>query len=123
MIFIKNFYVDKNIKLTVLYFLNKFNGLSLALSKNILALLFIGEKTMLNDLTLKHYITLNQIIDNNFVVNEDAKRRVKDSINNLREKRCYRGERHRLGLPVRGQRTRTNAKTAKSRSYKRKKKV
>jgi len=55
------------------------------------------------------------IIDNNYVVEGSLRRQVTQNIGRLRDIRCYRGERHRRGLPVRGQRTKTNARTRKGR--------
>ncbi len=56
---------------------------------------------------------LNQIIENNFVVEGALRRQVSQNIQRLREIRSHRGDRHRRGLPVRGQRTQTNARTRK----------
>ena len=57
--------------------------------------------------------TLNQIIETNYVVEGALRRQVQQNIARLRDIRCYRGDRHRRGLPVRGQRTQTNARTRK----------
>jgi len=56
---------------------------------------------------------LNQIIDASYVVEGALRRQMQQNITRLRDIRCYRGERHRRGLPVRGQRTKTNARTRK----------
>jgi small subunit ribosomal protein S13 len=58
---------------------------------------------------------LTHIIDNNFIVEGALRRQTSQNISRLRDIRCYRGERHRRGLPVRGQRTQTNARTRKGR--------
>ncbi len=55
------------------------------------------------------------IIDSNYIVEGALRRQVAQNIGRLRDIRCYRGFRHRTGLPVRGQRTRTNARTRKGR--------
>lgn len=55
------------------------------------------------------------IIDNGYVVEGALRRQVSQNISRLRDIRCYRGDRHRRGLPVRGQRTQTNARTRKGR--------
>ena len=55
------------------------------------------------------------IIDANYVVEGALRRQVQQNIGRLRDIRCYRGDRHRRGLPVRGQRTKTNARTRKGR--------
>ena len=56
---------------------------------------------------------LNHLIENNHVVEGALRRQTQQNIGRLRDTRCYRGDRHRRGLPVRGQRTRTNARTRK----------
>lgn len=66
-----------------------------------------------NTLTEDDLSRIAQIIDNNYVVEGALRRQVGQNIGRLRDIRCYRGERHRRGLPVRGQRTQTNARTRK----------
>ena len=56
---------------------------------------------------------INEIIDSNFVVEGALRRSVQQNIQRLKDVRSYRGERHRRGLPTRGQRTRSNARTRK----------
>jgi len=58
---------------------------------------------------------LNQTIENNYIVEGALRRQVQQNIARLRDIRCYRGERHRRGLPAHGQRTKTNARTRKGR--------
>lgn len=65
------------------------------------------------DLTEEQVALLGSIIDRNYVVEGELKRAVLGNIARLRDIRCYRGSRHRSHLPVRGQRTRTNARTRK----------
>jgi len=67
------------------------------------------------DLTEDQLATLQGIIDSNFVTEGALRRQVQQNISRLRDIRCYRGDRHRRGLPVHGQRTRTNARTRKGR--------
>ncbi len=55
------------------------------------------------------------VLDNNYIVEGALRRQVGQNVSRLRDIRCYRGERHRRGLPVNGQRTRTNARTRKGR--------
>ena len=66
-----------------------------------------------NTLTEDDLAQIQQIIDSNYVVEGALRRQVGQDVGRLRDIRCYRGERHRRGLPVRGQRTRTNARTRK----------
>ena len=56
---------------------------------------------------------LNTLLERDYVVEGPLRRQLSQSINRLRDIKCYRGIRHRVGLPVRGQRTRTNARTRK----------
>ena len=65
------------------------------------------------DLTEDELAKLAALLDNEYVVEGQLRRQVQQNIARLREIGCYRGLRHRKGLPVRGQRTRTNARTRK----------
>ncbi len=56
---------------------------------------------------------INEIIDNNYLVEGGKRREVQQNIQRLKDTRSYRGDRHRKGLPTRGQRTRSNARTRK----------
>lgn len=67
------------------------------------------------DLSGEEVSQIAGIIDAGFIVEGTLRRQVQQNIQRLRDIRCYRGERHRRGLPVRGQRTRTNARTRKGR--------
>lgn len=66
-----------------------------------------------NDMTDAELSAVRQIIDNEIVVEGDLRREVSSNIKRLMDMGCVRGLRHRKGLPVRGQRTRTNARTRK----------
>jgi small subunit ribosomal protein S13 len=65
------------------------------------------------DLTEDEVGRLASLLERDYVVEGPLRRKVQQDINRLRDIKCYRGIRHRLGLPVRGQRTRTNARTRK----------
>ena len=65
------------------------------------------------DLKENEVTTLASLLDNDYIVEGQLRRQVNQNIARLREIACYRGMRHRKGLPVRGQRTRTNARTRK----------
>ena len=65
------------------------------------------------DLTEEEISRINKEIENHYTVEGQLRRQIAQNISRLREIKCYRGLRHRLGLPVRGQRTRTNARTRK----------
>jgi small subunit ribosomal protein S13 len=71
----------------------------------------IEPATKVRDLTDEEVARIRDIIDHQFVVEGDLRREVRQNIQRLIEINCYRGIRHRRGLPVRGQRTKTNART------------
>ena len=73
----------------------------------------INPDTRVRDLTEDDYAKIREYIDKNFTVEGDLRREVALNIKRLVEIGCYRGTRHRKGLPVRGQRTKTNARTRK----------
>jgi len=75
----------------------------------------IDGQTRANKLTEDQLAQIATIIDNNYIVEGALRRQQSQNIQRLREIRCYRGDRHRRGLPVRGQRTKTNARTRKGR--------
>jgi small subunit ribosomal protein S13 len=71
----------------------------------------IEPATKVRDLTDEEVARIREIIDHEFIVEGDLRREVRQNIQRLIEINCYRGIRHRRGLPVRGQRTKTNART------------
>ena len=73
----------------------------------------IDPATKIRDLTEEEVTSLREFITQNLVVEGDLRREVQMNIKRLMEIGCYRGLRHRRSLPVRGQRTRTNARTRK----------
>ncbi len=82
-------------------------------SRRILGQAGIDENVRANQLSEEELARINSIIDKTCMVEGELRRQVAQNIARLREIGCYRGIRHRLGLPVRGQRTRTNARTRK----------
>ena len=88
-------------------------GIGLTTSKKILAETGINPDTRTNDLTEEELVKLRDYIQGNLKVEGDLHREVSQNIKRLMEIGCYRGLRHRKGLPVRGQRTHTNARTRK----------
>ncbi|MFL0266491.1 30S ribosomal protein S13 [Candidatus Clostridium radicumherbarum] len=88
-------------------------GIGLPSSKNILKETGVNPDTRVKDLTEEEVNALRDYINKNFKVEGDLRRDVSLSIKRLVEIGCYRGIRHRKGLPVRGQRTKTNARTRK----------
>jgi small subunit ribosomal protein S13 len=88
-------------------------GIGRVASNKILAEAGISPDTRVKDLTEAEVGKLREIIDRNHRVEGDLKRDIALNIKRLMEIGCYRGLRHRRGLPVRGQRTKTNARTRK----------
>jgi small subunit ribosomal protein S13 len=73
----------------------------------------VTGSTKVRDLSDEEVSRIREVIDRNFSVEGDLRREVRQNIQRLIEINCYRGNRHRRGLPVRGQRTRTNARARK----------
>lgn len=88
-------------------------GIGLKSSQKILAQTGINPDTRVKDLTDAEVNSLREIIDREFTVEGDLRRQVALDIKRLMEIGCYRGIRHRKGLPVRGQNTKNNARTRK----------
>lgn len=88
-------------------------GIGLTTSQQILRETGINPDTRVRDLTEEEVVRLREYIDRNLKVEGDLRREVSQNVKRLMEIGCYRGLRHRRGLPVRGQRTHTNARTRK----------
>ena len=88
-------------------------GIGRKTSNKILAEAGVNPDTRVKDLTEAEVGRLREVIDKNHKVEGDLKREVSLAIKRLTEIGCFRGIRHRKGLPVRGQRTKTNARTRK----------
>ncbi len=100
---------DKRIVIALTYV----HGVGPTLSRRILKEAGIDESVRANKLTDDEISRIAGVIDRGFVVEGQLRRQVQQSIARLRDINCYRGLRHRRGLPVRGQRTQTNARTRK----------
>ena len=88
-------------------------GIGLTSSKKILEKTGINPDTRVKDLTDDDVAKLREIIENEYTVEGDLRREIAYDIKRMKDIGCYRGIRHRKGLPVRGQRTKTNARTRK----------
>ena len=88
-------------------------GIGRRTSNNILAATSINPDIRVKDLTEDQIAALRDYIDKNYTIEGDLRRNIALNIKRLVEVGCYRGVRHRKGLPVRGQRTKTNARTRK----------
>ena len=88
-------------------------GIGWPTSRAILEKTGIDPSTRVKDLTEDDIGKLRDVIDKEYTVEGDVRRQTALNIKRLIEINCYRGRRHRMGLPVRGQRTKTNARTRK----------
>lgn len=88
-------------------------GIGLPTAHKILAKTGVNPDTRIRDLSEEEVSSLREVIDKEIKVEGDLRREVSLNIKRLMEIGCYRGIRHRRGLPVRGQRTKTNARTRK----------
>lgn len=88
-------------------------GIGRKSANDILAQAGVNPDTRVKDLSESDEQKIREVIDENYTVEGDLRRDVALSIKRLVEINCYRGQRHRKGLPVRGQRTKTNARTRK----------
>ena len=95
------------------YALTYIYGIGRSRSNEILEKTGINPDTRCKDLTEEDIAKLRDVIENEYVVEGDLRREVALNIKRMTEIDCYRGTRHRKGLPVRGQRTKTNARTRK----------
>jgi small subunit ribosomal protein S13 len=89
------------------------HGIGNAKAKEIMQKASMPDSRRVSQLTDQEVLQLREIIDRDYVVEGDLRREVSMNIKRLMDLGCYRGLRHRRGLPVRGQRTHTNARTRK----------
>ena len=89
------------------------HGIGPAKAQEIMDKVSIPEARRVSQLTDQEVLQLREVIDRDYVVEGDLRREVSMNIKRLMDLGCYRGLRHRRGLPVRGQRTHTNARTRK----------
>ena len=88
-------------------------GIGGSKAKEILQKVSMPESRRVSQLTDQEVLQLREMIDRDYIVEGDLRREVNMNIKRLMDLGCYRGLRHRRGLPVRGQRTHTNARTRK----------
>lgn len=100
---------NKRLEIALMYIY----GIGRSLSNEIIAKLGLNPDTRARNLTEDQIAKLNSLISGEYVVEGDLRRKVSNDIKRLIGIHSYRGLRHRTGLPVRGQRTRTNARTRK----------
>ena len=100
---------DKRIEVALTYIY----GIGPARAAKVLEKTGINPDTRVKDLTEDQEAKLREVIENDYTIEGDLRRETAMNIKRLSEIGCYRGLRHRRGLPVRGQRTKTNARTRK----------
>ena len=93
------------------YALMSIYGIGLTSSQSILSLAKIDLSKRVHELEDSDVISLREVIEEHFKTEEDLRRIVKQNILRLSQINCVKGRRHRAGLPLRGQRTRTNSRT------------
>ena len=103
---------DKQVQVSLTYIY----GIGSKFARDILAAAKIEPTTRVKDLTEAEEQKLRDIIDNDCVTEGDLQRLVTNNIKRLKDINAYRGLRHKAGLPTRGQRTRTNARTRKGKA-------
>jgi small subunit ribosomal protein S13 len=97
----------------VLIALQYIHGIGPKIAKDIMANLSLPEERRVSQLSDSEVLQIRELIDRDYMVEGDLRREVSMNIKRLMDLGCYRGLRHRKGLPVRGQRTHTNARTRK----------
>ncbi|HAP93686.1 MAG TPA: 30S ribosomal protein S13 [Desulfotomaculum sp.] len=100
---------DRRVEVAITYVY----GIGRSLARKILAQAKVNPDTRVRNLAEEEINRLREIIEKNYQVEGDLRREVALNIKRLIEIGCYRGLRHRRGMPVRGQRTKTNARTRK----------
>ena len=100
---------EKRVEIALTYIF----GIGRKSANDILKLANVNPDTRVKDLTEDQEAALRDVIDKHYTIEGDLRREVALNIKRLTEIGCYRGMRHRRGLPVRGQRTKTNARTRK----------
>lgn len=104
-----NIPTNKRVEISLTYI----HGIGRTKAKEICTKAGIARESRVNQLTDSEVIQIRELIDQDYMVEGDLRREVAMNIKRLMDLGCYRGLRHRKGLPVRGQRTHTNARTRK----------
>ncbi len=100
---------NKRLEISLMYIY----GIGRRLSNEVCAKLGLNPNMKAHNLNEDEIAKINALLTSQYVVEGDLRRQIQNNIKRLISIHCYRGMRHRLGLPVRGQRTRTNARTRK----------
>lgn len=104
-----NIPTNKRVEIALTYI----HGIGRSFAKDICNKVNIPSERRVNELADHEVIQIREVIDNDYLVEGDLRREAAMNVKRLMDLGCYRGLRHRRGLPVRGQRTHTNARTRK----------
>jgi small subunit ribosomal protein S13 len=104
-----NIPTNKRVEIALTYI----HGIGRSYAKQICSKVNIPPERRVNELSDHEVIQIREVIDGDYLVEGDLRREVAMNVKRLMDLGCYRGMRHRRGLPVRGQRTHTNARTRK----------
>jgi small subunit ribosomal protein S13 len=104
-----NLPTNKRVEIALQYI----HGIGPKIAKEIMAKVSLPAERRVSQLTDSEVLQIREMIDRDYMVEGDLRREVQLNIKRLMDLGCYRGLRHRKGLPVRGQRTHTNARTRK----------
>lgn len=107
-----NIPTNKRVEVALTYI----HGIGRTTAQEIVAKMGFPANRRVQDLTDQEVLQIREIIDRDYTVEGDLRRTVSMNIKRLMDLACYRGLRHRKGLPVRGQRTHTNARTRKGKA-------
>ena len=107
--------VDIPEKKKIRYSLRYIYGIGPKFSEDVLEAAGVDPEKKAHELEEREISQIAAVIDEGYIVEGALRRQVQQNIQRLRDIRCYRGDRHRRGLPVRGQRTKCNARTRKGR--------
>ena len=107
-----NIPTQKRVEISLTYI----HGIGRAKSREICEKAGVPLESRVNQLTEDQVIRIREAIDRDYTVEGDLRREVAINVKRLMDLGCYRGQRHRKGLPVRGQRTHTNARTRKGKA-------
>lgn len=105
--------IDVPDKKKIFFALQYIHGIGSHFAGKILTEAGVNPDLRSNELDEHQLAQINTIIDSNYIVEGALRRQVTQNVQRLKDIRCYRGDRHRKGLPTRGQRTRCNARTRK----------
>lgn len=107
--------IDIPEKKKIRYSLRYIHGIGVRFSDNIITAAGVNPDTKAGDLTEAEVVAITGVIEEGYLVEGALRRQVQQNVQRLRDIRSYRGDRHRRGLPTRGQRTKCNARTRKGR--------